>query len=307
MLPRDRVGVLGTIAADLDRALSERAASGGSGDPIARVLDRGAGWSVSDVICTSGPGDRAFEEQHVGVSIGMVVGGTFQYRSSRGDHLMTPGSFLLGNASECFECGHDHAAGDRCVAFRFAPEYFERLIADANARGRGGKFKSSRLPPSQESSTLVARAASAISRMSDVSWEEVALEVAVTAIRFDGDRSTGSARESTAAVARVTESVRTIQRNSAARLTLAQLAHEAGQSPFQYLRTFRRLTGVTPHQFILRTRLRDAASRLLAQDTNIIDVALDSGFGDLSNFNRAFRLEFGLTPRAYRRQFARRG
>jgi AraC-like DNA-binding protein len=89
-------------------------------------------------------------------------------------------------------------------------------------------------------------------------------------------------------------------------LTLAHLARDAGQSPFQYLRTFRRLTGVTPHQFILRTRLRDAASRLLAHDTNIIDVALDSGFGDLSNFNRAFRLEFGLTPRAYRRRFARR-
>jgi AraC-like DNA-binding protein len=89
-------------------------------------------------------------------------------------------------------------------------------------------------------------------------------------------------------------------------LTLTQLARDAGQSPFQYLRTFRRLTGVTPHQFILRTRLRDAASRLLAHDTNIIDVALDSGFGDLSNFNRAFRLEFGLTPRAYRRRFARR-
>ena len=298
---------MGKIAADLDRALAERAANGGSGDPIACVLDRGAGWSVSDVICTSGPGDRAFEEQHVGVSIGMVVGGTFQYRSSRGHHLMTPGSFLLGNASECFECGHDHAAGDRCVAFRFAPEYFERLIADSNARRRSAKFKSSRLPPSQESSALVARAASAISHMSDVSWEEVALEVALTVIRSDDDRAARTTHESTAAVARVTESVRTIQRDAAGRLTLEQLAREAGQSPFQYLRTFRRLTGVTPHQFILRTRLRDAASRLLAHDMNIIDVALDSGFGDLSNFNRAFRLEFGLTPRVYRRQFARRG
>jgi AraC-like DNA-binding protein len=306
MVSRDRVGVLGKIAADLDRALRERSASGASGRPVARVLDRGDGWSVSDVVCTSGPGDRSFEEQHSGVSISVVVGGTFQYRSARGHHLMTPGSLLLGNASEYFECGHDHGAGDRCVAFRYAPESFEQLIADSNTRHGNGKFKSSRLPPSQGSSALVARAASAISRMTDLSWEEIALELAVTAIRFDDDHAPGEVHQSAASVARVTEGVRAIQRSPAARLTLAQLARDAGQSPFQYLRTFRRLTGVTPHQFILRTRLRDAASRLLAHDTNIIDVALDSGFGDLSNFNRAFRLEFGLTPRAYRRRFARR-
>jgi len=106
-------------------------------------------------------------------------------------------------------------------------------------------------------------------------------------------------------MARVTENVRAIQRNPGARWALSDLARHAEQSPFRYLRTFRRVTGVTPHQFILRTRLRDAASRLLAHDTNVIDIALESGFGDLSNFNRAFRLEFGLSPRAYRRQFAR--
>jgi AraC-like DNA-binding protein len=307
MVLRNQIGVLGKIAADLDRALRERMVSGASGNPVARVLDRGDGWSVSDVVCTSGPGDRSFEEQHCGVSISMVVGGTFQYRSARGHHLMTPGSLLLGNAREYFECGHDHAAGDRCVAFRYAPEFLEQLIADSNTRHRTGKFLSSRLPPSQGSSALVARAASAISCMTDVSWEEIALELAVTAIRFADAGSAGEPNQSAAAVACLTEDVRAIHRNPAARLTLAQLAREAGQSQFQYLRTFRRLTGVTPHQFILRTRLRDAASRLLVDDTNIIDIALETGFGDLSNFNRAFRLEFGLTPRAYRRQFARRG
>jgi AraC-like DNA-binding protein len=34
----------------------------------------------------------------------------------------------------------------------------------------------------------------------------------------------------------------------------------------------------------------------------ILDVALDAGFGDVSNFNHAFRAEFGISPRAYRQQ-----
>jgi AraC-like DNA-binding protein len=60
--------------------------------------------------------------------------------------------------------------------------------------------------------------------------------------------------------------------------------------------------GVTPHQYVLRARLRRAGLRLKAQRAKVLDIALDSGFGDVSNFNRAFRAEFGVSPRDYRRQ-----
>jgi AraC-like DNA-binding protein len=82
---------------------------------------------------------------------------------------------------------------------------------------------------------------------------------------------------------------------------LQHLAKDAGLSPYHFLRTFTRLTGVTPHQFALRARLREAALRLSRSDDRVIDIALDCGFGDVSNFNRAFRTEFGTSPRAYRK------
>jgi AraC-like DNA-binding protein len=47
-------------------------------------------------------------------------------------------------------------------------------------------------------------------------------------------------------------------------------------------------------------RLRRAAVRLRNEPAKIVDIALDCGFGDVSNFNRAFRAEFGVSPRAYR-------
>ena len=64
---------------------------------------------------------------------------------------------------------------------------------------------------------------------------------------------------------------------------------------------FKSLTGITPHQYVMRDRLREAASRLATGTQKVLDVALDCGFCDISNFNRAFRAEFGVSPRAFRR------
>lgn len=102
------------------------------------------------------------------------------------------------------------------------------------------------------------------------------------------------------AVARVTAVVRRIERDFAAELNLAELAREARLSPYHFLRTFQSLTGVTPHQFILRRRLREAALGLASGRENILNIALDCGFGDVSNFNHAFRAEFGVSPRDFR-------
>lgn len=42
--------------------------------------------------------------------------------------------------------------------------------------------------------------------------------------------------------------------------------------------------------------------RLAGERTKILDIALDCGVGDISNFNRTFRAEFGINPRAHRAQ-----
>jgi AraC-like DNA-binding protein len=300
---------LAKIAVELEQALARRAATGAAAcHPTCRVLARGNGWVVEDLICASGPQDPIFEERHGNVSIAMVLAGTFQYRGSACEgsangairnELMTPGSLLLGNAGQSFEVGHEHAAGDRCLSFQFAPEYFERIASGAGVEGDRG-FRMLRLPPLRELSSLIARARAGLEYSADTPWEELSIELAAATVRVERGVSSRAENAPPSAVARVTRSVRAIERRPDGELGLGSLAREARLSPYHFLRTFERLTGITPHQYVRRARLRDAASRLAAERKKVLDIALDCGFCDVSNFNRAFRSEFGVSPKNFR-------
>jgi AraC family transcriptional regulator len=291
---------LAKIALELERALARRREDGSPGQTVARILARGHGWTVADVVCTSGPHDRPFEERHARFTIAAVLAGSFQYRSALGRGVMTPGSLMLGNQEGCFECGHEHGEGDRCVSFWYAPEYFEQLAADAGMRGADLRFRVPCLPPLREWSSLIARAAVGASGTGEVPWEEMSVRLAVGAIRAAAGISSDFACLPSNAEARVTRTVRTIDRYPDALLTLDALARDAGLSRYHFLRTFERLVGVTPHQYVRRARLREAATRLAAESGTVLDIALECGFGDVSTFNRAFRAEFLETPRRFR-------
>jgi AraC-like DNA-binding protein len=99
---------------------------------------------------------------------------------------------------------------------------------------------------------------------------------------------------------RISDAIRAIEDEPGADHSLHNLANAAGVGPYYYLRIFERITGVTPHQFVMRARLRRAAHRLMSDEAPIARIAFESGFGDLSNFNHSFRAEFGVTPRQWR-------
>ena len=293
------------IAVALDKALELRATNGTAGFPAAQVVARGDGWVVEDVVCTSGPDDRVYEEQHSHVRVAVVAAGTFQYRadcqSGTVRTLMTPGSVLLAAHGQCFECSHDHGTGDRCLSFGYTPEYFESLTGDAGRHGR----RVVRLPPLRDLSPLVARACAGVTGDADVAWEELSIELGARVVDLAKGGSPVRDRLPSRAEARVSRIVRRIEDQPDRSLTLRSLAREAGLSPYHFLRTFEQITGLTPHQYVRRTRLREAAAALLAEPGQVLAIALDCGFGDVSNFNHAFRAEFGVSPRQFRRSARR--
>ncbi len=261
-------------------ALRRKAHRGEKGANTGTVVAAGEGWQVVDMVCTSGPRDRPFEERQAAVTISLVLSGAFVYRTDRGSSLMSSGAVVLGNAGQAFECSHEHGEGDRCLSFQFDPDLFERLAHDAGAPRCA--FDRDRVPMERHDSL-----------------EEIALELAAAGVRGIDDRR----RDPTSTVrshrARIAGVLRRLEARIDERHTLAELAHTAGLSPYHFLRTFRAVTGVTPHQWLLRARLRAAARRLATRRDPVTSIALDVGFEDLSNFIRTFRAEFGVPPSRY--------
>jgi AraC family transcriptional regulator len=254
---------------------------------------------MHEVLCRAGPSDRPFEERHDGFSVSAVIEGSFTCRSDAGHGLLYPGALLLGNNGSCFECGHAHGIGDRCISLNVDEEQFGEIAA-ATASSSRFRFSAPSLPPSPKALPVIAHMEALACAPSSLRSEELALRIIERVIAaMTGDRQIPAAptgRETR----RVVEAIRLVESDAGRPLDLEEMAASAGMSKYHFLRVFRRLTGVTPHQYLISARLRRAALALASSRRPVIVVALDSGFGDLSTFNKTFRAAFGLTPTQYR-------
>ncbi len=86
-------------------------------------------------------------------------------------------------------------------------------------------------------------------------------------------------------------------------LSLDEMAQSVGLSTAHFARMFRKSTGETPHQFVLRQRLERAKAMLRAPDARVLDVAVACGFKTQQHFAQVFRDVCGVSPTGYRQDF----
>src|SRR5579862_2576455 len=85
-------------------------------------------------------------------------------------------------------------------------------------------------------------------------------------------------------------------------LSLDDMAQSVGLSTAHFARMFRKSTGETPHQFVLRQKLERAKGMLRAPDGRVLDVALACGFKTQQHFAQVFRGVWGVSPTEFRQE-----
>ena len=250
--------------------------------------------SVSEFRCTAVPGDTPFVEHYASHSISYVRKGSFGCHCRGRFFELVAGSILVGYPGDEFICTHDHVCGDECLSFFLTPELVD-AIGDRPEAWRAGAA-----PPLPELMVLGELAQAAADGRSDIGLDEIGQIFAHRFVEVVSGRAHRPEPAKARDRRRAVETALWIDANSHQQIDLDAAAAQAELSPFHFLRLFSGVLGVTPHQYLLRSRLRHAA-RLLADDQRpVTDVAYDVGFSDLSNFVRTFHRAAGVSPRKFR-------
>jgi AraC-like DNA-binding protein len=217
---------------------------------------------------------------------------------------LSTGFVLLGNAGQDYEASHDHGVGDRCLVFDFQGRALEDLADTLRKGAHARPFAENVLPPNPRTDALRLLAEETLAGSApEASLEEIALALARHVLDLAGAgaaRPKGTPIQGRKARDVAVAAIANIERSFARELTLAELAAEAELTPFHFLRLFKRETGMTPHRFLLETRVRRALPLLRETTRPVTEIAYEVGFGDLSNFINTFRRALGCSPRQFR-------
>jgi AraC-like DNA-binding protein len=250
--------------------------------------------AVSEFRCSAGPGDTPFVEQYGSHSISYVRKGSFGCHCRGRFFELVAGSILVGYPGDEFICSHDHVRGDECLSFFLAPELVD-AIGD-----RTGAWRIGAAPPLPELMVLGELAQAAAEGRSDIGLDEIGQIFASRFVEVVSERPRAPRPATSRDRRRAVETALWIDAHSHQEIDLDRAAAQAGLSPFHFLRLFSGVLGVTPHQYLVRSRLRHAARLLADEERAVTDIAYDVGFGDLSNFVRTFHRAAGLSPKKFR-------
>jgi AraC family transcriptional regulator len=252
--------------------------------------------AVHEYRCTARPEDAPFTEEHREYSISYVRQGSFGYVSRGQLHELVAGALLVGYPGDEYMCTHEHhACGDVCLSFKFTPEAIHDIGSDSRT------WRVGTLPPLPEIMVVGELAQAVTDGRSTIAFDEVALMLVAKVARAARNTKPRGLKLRAGDRRRVIDVARWIEASSHEEIDLETTARAAGMSSFHMLRTFARVLGVTPHQYLIRARLRHAARLLTDSGSTITQIAGAVGFADLSNFIRTFGRAAGLSPQEFRK------
>jgi AraC family transcriptional regulator len=251
--------------------------------------------SVIDYRCEARRDDAPFVEHHNGFSIAYVRKGSFGCRARGQFFELVAGSILVGSPGDEYICTHEHSVGDKCLSFHPTPALVE-AIGD-----RPEIWRSVYVPPLPKLMVLAELAQAVVEGRGEIALDELGILLTAGFVAIVSGRRPRPSEVRAYDRRRAVEAALWIDANAHEPIDLESAAKEFGLSPFYFLRLFAKVLGVTPHQYLIRSRLRRAARLLIDDARPITEVALDVGFADLSNFVRTFKRAAGISPGSFRR------
>lgn len=229
-------------------------------------------------------------------SIAFVVSGGFDVLLDDRRHRLSAGSLFISRPGLTFACAHhEDCPSDVCIAVGYSDAAVDGL-EDAWTRA-GWSARSVATP---RLAYVQRRLQEATGPADTLAVERWALS-AVDALAADsaGARPRGRYAARVADLDAVQHVCRLIEQDPTARRSVASRARDVGLTGTRLSHAFRRYVGVSPHRYIIRQRIRLAAT-LLDEGNSVSETCLDAGFENLSHFSRTFQRALGVRASVWR-------
>ncbi len=221
----------------------------------------------------------------------LIESGTMEILLGNKYHLATKGEAVL------LDCYKPHAyrtnTGCRTLWLHFdgqlAKGYFDHLVRD---RGNIIALSNFKVPRG------------ILARLIENSEKHLSAGEAQMSIMIGNlllELSSGTSPEQSADQDGIKRVTTYLTENFSQKISLEEMADMAGLSPYHFNRKYKKETGVTPHQFLLSTRMSAAKYSLSNTNLTISEIALSCGFIDESAFCYSFKKREGITPNDYRK------
>ena len=262
--------------------------------------------TIGEYRCRPATPARGSEETTPRHSIVFVRAGVFVKHIRGRDVVADANHVVFFNGGQPYSVSHPVPGGDICTSFGLKLEILLDLLSegDPSVRDRPETpFPFTHGPSEPKHYRQYRKLLRALESMScePLAVEESALNliasVVARAYRIRDSRRLPARLQTARYQGAVVESAKLyIASHFRERFGLSQIARAAHTSPYHLCRLFKRETGSAIHQYQNRLRLRAALECLRDRRRDLTEVALESGYFDLSHFSNAFRREFGVSP-----------
>lgn len=227
------------------------------------------------------------------IAVTFVEGGRFALEEGGKSWTFRAGDVVVSTPGRLRQYQHfEECPDDVCLSISFAPETVEDALGKSRAPfappqiGRGPVTEFARL-----------QIQCAVASLDSLWIEEMAFH-SLLALAKDAWNRRNQPTISVAHTHRIRNAIELMSQEITERCSLTSISREVGMSPFHFARTFSGLVGLSPHQYLLRLRLRRSAI-MLRQGASVTTAALSNGFDNLGHFSRSFRRRFGMNPSKY--------
>lgn len=245
---------------------------------------------VSMLRCMPDGLGRSCEKCAVDNQLVFVTRGAFIKHTGKAARVVNANEPAFFRAAETYRSSHLDPGGDTCAVFGFSDDVISEASAGAGSACAGVDRLGLHARVLRIVTALHNQEADALA------LEEASLDILGLFLRSQSDdRRSGASAQ---ALVRDVEAQLTADHSRAWSLT--ELSHQFRRTPFYLTRSFRSLTGVPLHRYLMDLRLGDALGRLAEGEQDLAALALDLGFASHAHFSTAFKKRLGSSPSSFR-------